>query len=73
MDEMLDRLGATIKNALPTSVTGYVVAYGELTVTAEAADIVFPHHALDGSRPADQVTGDGASPATGVPRSGTRA
>jgi arsenate reductase len=40
---------------------------------AEAADIVFPHHALDGSRPADQVTGDGASPATGVPRSGTRA
>jgi NADH-quinone oxidoreductase subunit C len=40
MDEMLDRLGATIKNALPASVTGYVVAHGELTVTAKAADMV---------------------------------
>ena len=40
MDEALDRLGTTIKNALPASVTGYEVAYGELTVTAKAADIV---------------------------------
>ena len=40
MDEMLDRLGATIKNALPASVTGYEVAYGELSVTVQAADIV---------------------------------
>jgi NADH-quinone oxidoreductase subunit C len=40
MDEMLDRLGATIKNALSASVTGYEVACGELTVTAKAADIV---------------------------------
>ncbi|HEX5213017.1 MAG TPA: NADH-quinone oxidoreductase subunit C [Pseudolabrys sp.] len=40
MDEMLDRLGATIKNALPGSVTDYKVAYGELTVTAKSADIV---------------------------------
>jgi NADH-quinone oxidoreductase subunit C len=40
MEEMLDRLGATIKNALPGSVTDYKVAYGELTVTAKAADMV---------------------------------
>jgi NADH-quinone oxidoreductase subunit C len=40
MDEMLDRLGATIKNALPGSVTDYKVAYGELTVTAKSADMV---------------------------------
>ena len=40
MDEMLDRLGGTIKNALPASVTGYEVAYGELSVTVQAADIV---------------------------------
>ena len=40
MDEMLDRLGATIKGALSASVTGYEVAFGELTVTAKAADIV---------------------------------
>ncbi len=40
MDEMLETLGATIKNALPASVTGYVVAYGELTVTAKSADMV---------------------------------
>ena len=40
MDEMLDRLGATIKGALGASVTGYEVAFGELTVTAKAADIV---------------------------------
>jgi len=40
MDEMLDRLGATIKSALGASVATYQVAYGELTVTAKAADII---------------------------------
>ena len=40
MDEALDRLGTTIKTALPASVTGYEVAHGELTVNAKAADIV---------------------------------
>jgi len=40
MDETLDRLGSTIKTALPASVTGYQVANGELTVAAKAADIV---------------------------------
>jgi NADH-quinone oxidoreductase subunit C len=40
MDEALDRLGQTIKTALQASVTGYEVAYGELTVSAKAADIV---------------------------------
>jgi len=40
MDEALDRLGQTIKTALPASVAGYKVAYGELTVLAKAADIV---------------------------------
>jgi NADH-quinone oxidoreductase subunit C len=40
MDEALDRLGQTIKTALPASVTGYEVAYGELSVFAKAADIV---------------------------------
>jgi NADH-quinone oxidoreductase subunit C len=40
MEDMLDRLGATIKNALAASVVGYEVVRGELTVTAKAADIV---------------------------------
>jgi len=40
MDEMLDKLGRTIKSALGKSVEGYVVRYGELTVTAKATDIV---------------------------------
>ena len=40
MDDMLERLGATIKGALGASVTGYEVARGELTVSAKAADIV---------------------------------
>jgi NADH-quinone oxidoreductase subunit C len=40
MDETLDRLGQTIKNALGASVSGYEVKYGELTVHAQAADIV---------------------------------
>ncbi len=40
MDETLQRLGETITGALAGSVTGYSVAYGELTITANAADIV---------------------------------
>ena len=40
MDDMLDRLGTTIKNALPASVTACEVVRGELTVAAKAADIV---------------------------------
>jgi NADH-quinone oxidoreductase subunit C len=40
MDETLDTLGKTIAAALGPSVTGYVVAYRELTVTAPPADIV---------------------------------
>jgi NADH-quinone oxidoreductase subunit C len=40
MDEALDRLGATIKTALPVSVGGYELSRGELTVHAKAADIV---------------------------------
>jgi len=40
MDDMLGRLGATIKGACGPSVTGYEVVRGELTVTAKAADIV---------------------------------
>jgi NADH-quinone oxidoreductase subunit C len=40
MQDMLDRLGATIKTALPGAVLGYAVVREELTVTANAADIV---------------------------------
>ena len=40
MDETLDRLGQSIKTALASSVLGYDVTYGELNVTAKAADIV---------------------------------
>jgi NADH-quinone oxidoreductase subunit C len=40
MDDTLDRLGQAIKAALPAAVIGYVVAYGELTVTANATDVV---------------------------------
>jgi len=40
MNETLDTLGKTIVGALAPSVTGHAVAYGELTVTAAAADIV---------------------------------
>jgi len=40
MDETLDRLGQTIKNALGASVSAYEVKCGELTVHAQAADIV---------------------------------
>jgi NADH-quinone oxidoreductase subunit C len=40
MQDILDRLGATIKTALPGAVLGHEVVRGELTVTAKAADIV---------------------------------
>jgi NADH-quinone oxidoreductase subunit C len=40
MDEALDKLGATIKAALPASITAAEVVRGELTVHAKAADIV---------------------------------
>lgn len=40
MDESLERLGATIKTALPGAVLGHEVAFDELTVTARAADII---------------------------------
>jgi NADH-quinone oxidoreductase subunit C len=40
MDETLDRLGSTIKNALGASAPSYEIARGELTVMAKAADIV---------------------------------
>ncbi len=39
MDDTLETLGKTIAAALPSSVTGYAVAYRELTVSAEARDI----------------------------------
>jgi NADH-quinone oxidoreductase subunit C len=40
MDETLEWLGQTIKTALGESVEGYAVAFGELTLTARAADII---------------------------------
>ena len=40
MDEALDTLGRTIADALSASVTGYTVAHHELTVQAQARDIV---------------------------------
>ncbi len=40
MSEALNELGKAIVAALPGAVTGHSVAYGELTVTAEAAEIV---------------------------------
>ncbi len=40
MDETLDRLGQTIKNALGASIMGYEVARGELTVCANATDLI---------------------------------
>ena len=40
MDELLEHVGETIKKALPQSIAGYEVARGELTVHAQAADIV---------------------------------
>jgi len=40
MSEALNTLGEAIVAALPGSVTGHSIAYGELTVTAQAADIL---------------------------------
>ena len=40
MDETLEKLGSDIAGALAGSVRGFAVAHGELTVTAEARDIV---------------------------------
>ena len=40
MDDTLDRLGQSIRTALPGAVTGHEVKVGELTLTANAADIV---------------------------------
>jgi NADH-quinone oxidoreductase subunit C len=40
MDETLDTLGKTIAAALGPAVTGYAVAYHELTVTAQVGEIV---------------------------------
>jgi NADH-quinone oxidoreductase subunit C len=40
MEDTLERLGQTIRNALGASVIGYTVANGELTVDAKAADVV---------------------------------
>ncbi len=40
MSEALNLLGEAIVNALPGAVTGRSLAYGELTITAEASEIV---------------------------------
>ena len=40
MSETLDALGGAIVSALPNAATGHAVAYGELAITANAADIV---------------------------------
>jgi NADH-quinone oxidoreductase subunit C len=40
MDETLNALGEAIVAALPGAVTGHSVAFGELTLAAQAADIV---------------------------------
>jgi NADH-quinone oxidoreductase subunit C len=40
MDDMLDRLGQTIKSALGDSIVGYEIARGELTVTARLPDLI---------------------------------
>jgi len=40
MDETLDTLGTTVAGALGPAVIGHALAYGELTVTAQASDIV---------------------------------
>ena len=40
MDETLDKLGQAIAGTLAGAVTGHAVAYGELTLTANARDIV---------------------------------
>jgi len=40
VDDTLSQLGTTITDALPGAVTGHAVAYGELTITAQADQIV---------------------------------
>src|SRR6202008_2340811 len=40
MNETLDTLGKTVAGALGPSVTGHALAYGELTLTAQASDVV---------------------------------
>ena len=40
MNKTLDTLGKSIAGALGPSVTGHAVAYGELTLTAHASDVV---------------------------------
>jgi NADH-quinone oxidoreductase subunit C len=40
MDETLDQMGTTIADALAPAVLGHKVAFGELTLAADAADIV---------------------------------
>jgi NADH-quinone oxidoreductase subunit C len=40
MEEMLEKLGSEIADALPGAVTGYRVAFGELTINATTKDIV---------------------------------
>jgi NADH-quinone oxidoreductase subunit C len=40
MDETLGQFGEMVAGALAGSVTGQQVAFGELTITAKAADIV---------------------------------
>jgi NADH-quinone oxidoreductase subunit C len=40
MDDTLDRLGKTVAGALGPAVTGHALAFGELTVTAKASEII---------------------------------
>jgi NADH-quinone oxidoreductase subunit C len=40
MNETLDTLGKTVAGALGPSVTGHALSFGELTLTAQASDIV---------------------------------
>jgi len=40
MTETLNTLGETIKSALPDAVSGFLISFGELTVTAEAREAV---------------------------------
>ena len=39
-NETMESLGQAIAGALPGAVCGYVMAHGELTLTANAADLV---------------------------------
>ena len=40
MSEALNALGEAVVSALPGAVTSHAVAYGELTITAQASEIV---------------------------------